>query len=184
MATAVAAEEETAIANLPVVEAEQLERSKTLIAALETSKAELRKVGAMAACASIANEIRKEVRRQRQLCTESPAVAAALARRQDQEDAERWRERRRVQDANKQMVALKDIRQQAEHAAEQVRKRKAQFSELENRMESRQLVKRFTPDVLGQGKPQWRRHGWAEAAPIRPLCHAEERLAVVQGSMG
>ena len=118
----------------------------------------------------------------------------ALVRRQDAEDAEAWKEQRRVQEANKQMVALKDVERQAAVAAEQVRKRKAQIAELENLAESRENREAVYAGPRRRRKAKRRRRSWAKAAvrslrptrsdKRRPLCRAEERLAVVQGIMG
>ena len=140
--------------SLSIVDSEHLERSRTLIATLESTKAELKKVGAVSCCVHVDNEITKERRRMRGLCRESTAVADALARRVDMEEEERRRQRRLVLEANESRAARNKVREEAAVAAAKLKKRKLELAELENLAESRQTVKRFSPEQLGQGKPR------------------------------
>ena len=109
----------------------------------------------MQACANIENEIRKEKRRQRQLSKTNTAVAVALVRRREHE-ANRERMRRQLEiDATKKMLKTRaDTKADAEKAKALLHKRKADIAQLENLLESKQALKRFTPEALGQGHPK------------------------------
>ena len=76
------------MSELTMANAEEIERSQTLIDTLEQSIAALKKCGALSACANLENEILKERRRMRNLSRTDSAVAAALVRRRQWEELE------------------------------------------------------------------------------------------------
>ena len=139
---------------LSLREAEDLERSQTLISTLEESIKGLRQVGAVVACMSLENELHKERRRQRNLSAESPAVAEALARQRHLADVKERRQKRIIDEANAEMKQLRDEAvKEAEQAKSQLKKRKAALAALENLLESKQAIKRFPEHALGVGHP-------------------------------
>ena len=55
-------------------EAEEITKSDLLISALQQSKGELMKLGAVAPAIALENEIKKEERRRRAICRETPLL--------------------------------------------------------------------------------------------------------------
>ena len=137
---------------LSLVDEEHLVRSRDYAATLEATKEELKKVGALSVCVSIDHEIDKERRRMRALSKQNTAVADALAIRRDAEEAKALQKQRLLQDAQADKQARNKLQQEAAVAASLLKKRKQELAELENVIECRQTMKRFTPDQLGQGK--------------------------------
>ena len=113
-AAAVAADEAAAVAPVEAIvaanaeassgmsaaEADLVQESTALIDTYRQAIEELKKHGAVHAMNQLENEIRKERRRQRGLCSESPAVAAALQRQRDYEEQQLRKQRRLAADLN------------------------------------------------------------------------------------
>jgi hypothetical protein len=132
-------------------EAEQFHKSAMLIDTYNQSIDALKACGAVASIVHLENEIRKEKRRQRNFCTESPAVAAALARQRDAQDVEILRQRRLAAELNAKSLTAAKVQKQIVEANALLNKRKAELLELENLLESKHAVKRFSVESLGQG---------------------------------
>ena len=145
------------ISGVTAAEAEEIERAQTYIDALQQSIAALRAVGALAPCAHLENEIRKEKRRQRNMTKGSAAVAVALVRRREWE-AEQDRRRKQLEEsATQRTLKLRaDAKREADAAKALLQKRKSEIAQLENLLETKQSLKRFAPEHLGQGHPQGR----------------------------
>ena len=142
------------MAVLSAAEAENLERSQTLIEAYTQSLVALRACGAMSAAVHLENEIRKEKRRQRFLSRENANVAQAMARRRDVEIAANLKQRRLAADANAISQAAAKSKKELAVAGALMRKRKADLVEIEGLKESKYTMKRFSLENLGEGHPK------------------------------
>ena len=143
------------ISGISVAEAEEVEKSETLIDALRQSVATLKNCGALSACSNLENEIRKERRRQRSLSKASTAVAVALVRQREFEVLQRERRRQLELDATKQMLKARTAAKvEAAQAKALLQKRKNELAQLENILETSQALKRFTPESMGAGHPK------------------------------
>ena len=141
---------ESALA-LTAEQAEEHHGSQTLINALMQSVEACRAVGSMSSVVHLENEIRKERRRERNLATESPAVAAALARRRDEERLQKIEQERAASQMNRLQESAVAAKRELEQTQELLRKRKAEVLQQEKISESRHAIKTFTVDLLGQG---------------------------------
>ena len=113
------------ISALSVSAAEEMERSQTLIDALQQSILVLKQSGALGSCAHLENEIRKERKRQRSLGQMDTAVAAALVRRRDWEDLQERKRKRLEDDATRKMLKTRaDAVAEADKAKALLQKRK------------------------------------------------------------
>ena len=145
------------ISAIPTADAEEIERSQTLIDALQQCMTALTECGALGACAHLGNEARKEKRRQRNMSKANTAVAVSLARRREWEALQDRRRKQREENATKQLLKLRvDARRDAENAKALLQKRKTEIAQLENLLETKQSLKRFVPEQLGQGHHQGR----------------------------
>jgi hypothetical protein len=142
------------MAVLSAAEAENLEKSQTLIEAYTQSLVALRACGAMSAAVHLENEIRKEKRRQRFLSRENANVAQAMARRRDVEIAANLKQRRLAADANAISQAATKSKNELAVAGALMRKRKADLVEIEGLKESKYTMKRFSLENLGEGHPK------------------------------
>lgn len=136
---------------LTAEQAEDQQRSQSLIHALTQSLETLREVGAVACVANLENEIRKERRRVRALASEEPAVAAALAKRRDEEQLSHLQRQREVAIMNRKREAACAVQKELMAASDLLRKRKAEMMAHEKMLESRHAIKTFSVDLLGQG---------------------------------
>ena len=183
------------ISQISVAEAEEVERSQQLIDAFEQSIATLKQCGALNACTALQNEIRKEKRRQRNMSKINTAVAVALVRRREWEANEARRRRQLEIDATNNMRKTRaDAQKEAAQAKALLQKRKLQIAQLEATLSTKQELKRFPPESLGQG------HAKGCGAAGRKLRHEvldrmsrtgvglsadqKKRLGVVQANMG
>ena len=140
------------ISEISITEAQELEKSQTLIDAFEQAIGTLRQCGALNACTALQNEIRKERRRQRNMSEGNTAVAVALVRRRECEAQEARRRKQLEMDATKQMLKKKaDAQKEAAQAKELIQKRKLEIAQLENALSTKRELKRFAPESLGQG---------------------------------
>ena len=153
------------ISGLSVSAAEDMERSQTLIDTLQQSILCLKQCGAIGACMNLENEIRKERKRQRSMCQMDTAVAAALVRRRDWEDLQERKRQRLEDDAKRKMLKSRaDAVAESEKANALLQKRKKDIAQMEVLLETKQCMKRFTPESLGQGHPKG---GCASARKLR-----------------
>jgi hypothetical protein len=132
--------------------AERFHGSYDRAAALKVASAEMRSHGMLAAVACLENEIAKERRRMRALCSEHPAVAGALEQRKEREEAEARRKRRDLDDEHKHELSAKRLKAEFEESNKALKKKQAQLRELEGVLEAKYAMKTFTPELLGQGQ--------------------------------
>ena len=164
-AAAVAADEAAAVAPVEAIvaanaeassgmsaaEADLVQESTALIDTYRQAIEELKKHGAVHAMNQLENEIRKERRRQRGLCSESPAVAAALQRQRDYEEQQLRKQRRLAADLNAKKRAAATVKQQIKDANALLNKRKKELMDAEALQESMHHFKTLGPKQLGQG---------------------------------
>ena len=131
-----------------------LGESEYLVRSLQQAAEVLREAGCVQVVQQIENEVRKEERRQRIAAAEDPAVAGALRQlKANQASMERQR-RLAVDDANRREKELAKLRQQHQQTQEALRKRKLEIMAAEGILETKHAMKRFSPEMLGQGKPR------------------------------
>ena len=133
----------SAVAETTKREAEEIDNSDQLISALQQSRDELMKLGALAPATALSNEIRKEERRRRAMCKENPAVMEAMKLQREFEARQETERKRLVDETNKRMLANK--REELNRVEQLVRKRKADLLELENIAATRAVVKNIRP---------------------------------------
>ena len=132
--------------------AEDMRRSETLVDAYSETIKRLTDLGALAAANHLSNERRKELKRQRLACNESPDVAGALQASKLRKEMEDRKKQHAIRDANQKMQSLLDARKASEKATELLNKRKRELLALESVMEANHTLKRYDPVQLGQGK--------------------------------
>lgn len=142
---------EPSMSDISIDQSDSLQMSTELVDTLQQALTALQQSGAIAAAVNLQNEIRKERRRQRGQAREDTAVAEAMARHRDAEEAEAMKQRRLVADLNQRQGAADAAKKEAHGAAALLKKRKAELVEVEALLESAHALKRFTPDTLGQG---------------------------------
>ena len=98
------------------------------------------------------NEVRKELRRQRAAAEENPAVAAAFFRAREVEDAEVRKRRRLTAEANERLKIQKDAKAKLDRTTKELNQKKQQVLDMENLLETRHAMRRYTVSMLGQGK--------------------------------
>ena len=105
----------------------------------------------MSAVQGLENELRKERRRQRDMCGENPAVVDALLRRRDAERVQELQQRRAAAELNAQRVSAASLQKAVAAAKERLKQKKAQILEAENLLEMKHAFKTFSPEMLGNG---------------------------------
>ena len=139
----------SAVAETTVAEAEEIDKSDTLISALQVSMDSMRKVGLIRAAAALENEIRKEERRRRGICKENPAVMEARRLRREYEARREIEQQRMLKEANSKL--LSDKKRELQEVENQLRKRKKELADAESLAATRSAIKRYSPEHLGQG---------------------------------
>ena len=143
----------TAAHALPLTssEAEMFHKSQTLIDSYKQAIVELKELGAMSAVQGLENELRKEMKRQRDMTKEHPAVADGVLRRQDQERVQELQQQRAAAELNAKRASAASLQKQIADAKELLKKRKAQVLEAENLLQMKHSFKTFSPEMLGHG---------------------------------
>ena len=126
-------------------------KSQALIDSFQHAIEELKSFGAMSAVQGLENELRKEKKRQRDICHDHPAVADAMLRRRDQERVRELQQQRAAAELNSKRVSAASFQKQIADAKELLKKRKAQVLEAENLLEMKHAFKTFSPEMLGHG---------------------------------
>ena len=152
--------------------AEKIETGTGRLQVYRQALQQLRDCGAMSAAVSMQNEIRKEIRRQRLLQTESPAVAAAFLRQRDLEILQQIESRRKVAEANENEKALETKRRALTSAAAELQKKKAKLLDVEQMLEVQHSIKRFSLKSLGD---EQKKSGGAKCRKQR--CSVLDRFA-------
>ena len=141
-------------AGMSEVSAVLFQESSSRTEALKAAIAELRPIGAVSAVANLENEIKKERRRVRNLAREDPAVAGALALRDEFLQAEAWKKQRQLEADRQTQVTTKQVEAALADAKAKLKKRKSEVQQFECVLAEKAAMKRFTPEVLGQGHPK------------------------------
>ena len=132
-------------------QAELFHRSQTLINHYQQAIDEIKPLGAMSAVLGLENELRKERKRQREMCGENPAVVDALLRRRDAERVQELQQRRAARELNAQRVSAASLQKEVAAAKERLKQKKAEILEAENLLEMKHAFKTFSPEMLGNG---------------------------------
>ena len=157
---------ETAADALPAVEprvrcsaleAERYHSVHTKITALKESIAALKACGSIRAAVALENEVKKEQRRSRALCRESPAVAEAFKNSRLLEEAERRRKRFLEAAANENELRAGKLRKEMEDTKANLKRKKEEILALENLMETKHAMKSYTVDSLSGPQSRKRR---------------------------
>ena len=158
---------EAAVAAAPHVEeapATALHDSEDLIDAYTRAMDVLNEHGAVTVAVHVGNEKRKEMKRQRLIAKEDPAVAGALVALKAKTAANLRRAALSRQDSQRQFQRLVDTRKETAKAVELLNKRKRDLISLENVMAASHSLRRYDPTMLGQGK---KNSGGAGARKLR-----------------
>ena len=126
---------------LSSTQAEHLHASQALIDALQQSIDALRQHGAIQSIVHLENEVRKERRRQRNVCGGDAAVAAAMQRLRDKESLEGIRQRRAAAELNSQRKNMTDLKKEAAEANQLFKKRKQEILDKESLLASSYALK-------------------------------------------
>ena len=86
------------------------------------------------------------------MCKESTAVAVALARRRDAEHAALEDQRRLVVEHNRTEHTAAKLQKQIVDAKQILKTKRQEIALQEHLLETKHVVKNFSPELLGQGK--------------------------------
>ena len=163
------APENTAVAvrstHLSAAAAEQLNDSQNLVAAYKDTIEVLRTYGAVTAVQNLETEMHKELRKQRNAAKENPACADALLELKVARATEERRERAAVLDKNRKEKELSKLRKESLAVKERLNKRKKELMSIECVLETKNAIKRYSPEGLGLGKRKrrWRKRSYEVA---------------------
>ena len=145
------------VAQCSAIEAEKYHGVLTKVTALTESIHALKTCGAIRAAVALENELKKETRRKRALCKESPAVAEALARSRAAEETENRRKRQLAAEANENELRAGKLRKQMEETKASLRQKKEELLALENLIETKHAMKSYTVESLSGPQSRKRR---------------------------
>ena len=102
----------------------------------------------------LVREIHKEEKRMRGLQSEHPAVALAMTRRRDEEEAALRVERNRVASMNEEKRDAEALQASTKEAARRLKRAREQLADVEKLIETRNQLKTFSLASLGDGLPR------------------------------
>ena len=132
----------------------------------------LKGVGAQSSVVNLANEIRKERRRMRNISRDDPEVMGALARQRDAEYARAREQRWRLEEEKKRTLTAVQINKQIQEARDVLKKRRLEVLNLETTLETKSAIKTFSLEDLGYGCSRG-----AGAVHKKRRCEVLDRLA-------
>ena len=153
-----------AVPTVSVEQAERLQGSDIAIAGLQQAIQVLKDCGAVSALHPLEVELKKELKRQRLAAQEDTAVAAALVGVKAAKDAAEREHALAVKSATREEQALANLRKEKETTQALLREKKRELMSIEQVLETKHALKRFSPEALGQGKA---RSGGAASRKLR-----------------
>ena len=135
---------------LSSMQADAIERVDATIVGLQATLDGLHAIGALSGVRSIAHELRKEKRRQRQLVAETPAVAEAFLLRRRAEDEEFRKKKHLAAVQHDRSRAVRKSIADRDAAVAETTKLRRSLLEMENIRASKHAIKSFTLESLGK----------------------------------
>ena len=132
--------------------AQRLHACHDKLEAMKRTIGDLEEVGVLAAAHKVKIELRKEVRKLRQLTREDQGVALAIQSFQDAEKEFASSQLRALEENHAQELNAKRLRLEIDASKTELQKKKDQIKELEAVLDMKEAVKTFTPELLGKGK--------------------------------
>lgn len=138
-------------AELSAEQADEIQKVKSTIDALQATIETLQKIGQVSVVQSAQLQLDKERRKMRKLSQESPAVAESFARLRQAEDQESLRARRLADQHREQQKSIAKAIGDKKAAVAELKQTKRKNQDMESVSASRHALKTFTLEALGEG---------------------------------
>ena len=138
-------------AELSAEQADEIQKVKSTIDALQATIETLQNIGQVSVVQSAQLQLDKERRKMRKLSQESPAVAESFARLRQAEDQESLRARRLADQHREQQKSIAKAIGDKKAAVAELKQTKRKIQDMESVSASRHALKTFTLEALGEG---------------------------------